>query len=314
MRSRSGVCFSEYATLGMKIFLTGASGFVGSHLLLRLLRDGHEVRALVRRTGAIGRTELGNVEELKGDILSPDLTRAVAGCDALINLVGIICERGAQTFAAVHHLGTRNLVAAARRTGVGRFVQMSALGARPQNATAYQTTKFAAEEEVRSGGIPWVVLRPSLIFGSGSAFIRQMRKGMRSIPLIRPVAGTGDYRFRPIHVTDVAECFAQSLTNPEATGKTIDLVGGEELTLNQIADEIAGCLDIKKTAVHVPMPIMRLAAMTFSMMPITPPVTSVQLQMLEEGSTADPGPMKRVFAIEPRGFRSDLRTDLCAAK
>jgi len=294
----------------MKVFLTGSSGFVGSHMLRRLLEDGHQVRALVRRPGTASGSELGNLEEVEGDILSPGLPIAVGGCDAIINLVGIIYERGHQTFDAIHHLGTRNLAAAARQARVRRFVQMSALGARPRNATAYHSSKFAAEQEVRNSGIPWVVLRPSLIFGPGSAFVQQMIDMMRAVPFIRPVPGSGEYLFRPIKVNDVVECFAQSLSNPEATEKSIDLVGAEEVTLNQISDEIASCLNIRKTAVHVPMPLMRLAAAAFSILPIQPPVTSVQLQMLEEGSTADPSLMKRIFRIEPTGFRAGLQHQL----
>jgi NADH dehydrogenase len=293
----------------MRVFLTGATGFVGSHLLSRLLREHHQVRALVRKksTRLPNFGETSQVEQVEGDITAANLADSLAGCDAVINLVGIIAERGRETFQAIHYEGTRSLVKAARSVGVTRFVQMSALGARPGDASPYHTTKFAAEEEVRGSGIPWVVLRPSLIFGPGSAFVQQMADVMRAAPLIRPVPGTGEYRFRPIHVDDVAECFTQALSNSAATGQTINLVGGEELTLNQIAGEIAACLGIHKKVVHVPIPLMKMAAAVFSVLPITPPVTSVQIRMLEEGSTADPEPMRRIFGIEPIAFRAGLR-------
>ena len=154
------------------------------------------------------------------------------------------------------------------------------------------------------------VLRPSLIFGLRSAFVKQMVKVMHATPLIRPVPGTGKYRFRPVHVDDVVECFAQSLTNPAANGQTIDLVGGEELTLNEIGDEIAASLRVRKTALHVPMPLMKAAAMLFSILPIKSPITPVQLRMLEEGSTADSAPMSAIFGIKPLPFRATIRRDL----
>jgi uncharacterized protein YbjT (DUF2867 family) len=293
----------------MKVFLTGATGFVGSHMPARLLADGHIVRALVRRRGVLRSAEAptGRLEEVQDDINSENLTKRLAGCDAVINLVGIIYEHGAATFERIHHEGTRNLVEAARKNGVKRFVQMSALGARPTNASAYHTTKFAAEEEVRNSGIPWVVLRPSLIVGPGSAFVKQMMEVMLAAPFVRPIPGTGKYRFRPVDIDDVVECFTQSLTNPAATGQSIDLVGGEELTLDEMAEQIAACLDVRKGALHVPMPLMKAAAMFFSLLPIKPPVTLVQLRMLEEGSTADPTAMKRIFSIEPQGFRVGVR-------
>jgi uncharacterized protein YbjT (DUF2867 family) len=292
----------------MKVFLTGATGFVGSHMLARLLADGHTVRALVRRRGTLRAADApaGRLEEVKGDITSNSLSDFVRGCDTVINLVGIIYEHGAETFERIHHHGTRNLVEPARQNGVKRFIQMSALGARPTNASAYHTTKFAAEEEVRNGGIPFVVLRPSLIVGPGSAFVKQMLKVVRAAPFIRPVPGTGKYRFRPVHVDDVVECFAQSLTNPGATGQTIDLVGGEELTLDEIGNAIADQLGVRKSALHIPMPVMKASAAIFSILPVAPPVTSVQLRMMEEGSTADPDPMMRIFHIRPEGFRAGL--------
>jgi len=292
----------------MRVFLTGATGFVGSHLLAKLLAEGYTVRALVRRRGLLRAAEAstGRVEEIEGDINSENLSERVAGCDAVINLVGIIYESGAATFESVHHLGTRNLVEAARKSGVKRFVQMSALGARPANATAYHTTKFAAEEEVHNSAIPFVVLRPSLIVGPGSAFVKQMVEVMRAAPFIRPVPGTGKYRFRPVHVDDVVECFAQSLANPATTGQTINVVGGEELTLDEIGEAIAEHLAIRKAVVHVPMALMKVSAAIFSILPVKPPVTLVQLRMMEEGSTADPTHMKRIFHIEPEKFPAGL--------
>jgi uncharacterized protein YbjT (DUF2867 family) len=293
----------------MKVFLTGGTGFVGSHLYHRLLSNGHQVRALVRRRGTLPNQSTA-ANEVEGDLLSSHLASIMVGCDAVINLVGIIYQRGNQTFERIHHLGTRNLVKAAQEVRTQRFVQMSALGARERDASDYHLSKFAGEEEVRGGGIPFVILRPSLIFGPGSAFIRQMTDVMRSIPFVRPVAGSGEYRFRPIHVTDVVECFVQSLTSSAATGRTIDLAGSEELTLNQITDELAACMGVKKKAVHIPLPFMKLAASAFSMLPFKPPVTPTQLRMLEEGSTADPAPMKQIFKIDPIGFRAGLRGDL----
>lgn len=292
----------------MKVFLTGATGFVGSHLLRRLLRDGHHVRALVRANKNIahgGET----LEQVEGDLSSKELVGYMGARDAVINLVGIIHEQGSRAFETVHHLGTRNLVNAARKNGVHRFVQMSALGARPSDATAYHLTKFAAEEEVRKSGIPFVILRPSLIFGPGSAFIQQMIAIMKAVPFVRPVAGTGEYRFQPIHIDDVIECFTQSLTNAIAGGKTVELVGAEQVTLNEINDAIAACMKVTKIPVHIPMPLMKAAATVFSVLPIKPPVTIDQLRMLEEGSVADSAQMRETFNITPAGFREALKND-----
>ena len=114
--------------------------------------------------------------------------------------------------------------------------------------------------------------------------------------------------FHPLHTTS---CHTPTPRKTAASlGQTVNLVGGEELTLDEIGEGIADALGIRKTVVHIPMPVMRMAAAMFSLVPIKPPVTKIQLRMLEEGSTADPEPMKRIFGIEPVRFREGVRRDL----
>src|SRR5437899_5042326 len=150
----------------MKVFLTGATGFVGRHMLRRLLAEGHSVRALVRDPQKANLAEHAKVELVAGDVAEgTGLDQGMQGRDAVIHLVGIIVEKGKNTFEHVHHLSTRNVVEAARRTGIKRFVQMSALGVRANGVAPYQTTKWKGEEEVRRSGILFCILRPSLIFG-----------------------------------------------------------------------------------------------------------------------------------------------------
>ena len=287
----------------MKVFLTGATGFVGRHMLERLLVEGHAVRALVRDPQKANLAERARAELVAGDVVEgTKLDEGIEGCDAVIHLVGIIMEKGTNTFERVHHLGTRNVLEAAKRTGVKRFVQMSALGVRANGVAPYQTTKWKGEEEVRKSGIPFCILRPSLIFGEGDGFVTQMMATMRSAPLFRPVPGNGTPKFRPIAVEDVTTCFARALTYEAGTDQTIDLGGADELTLNQVLAEIARCAGVRKPAVHIPMPLMFAGAAVAQKLLTNPPVTVDQLRMLQEGSTCDIEPMKRIFGINPRGF------------
>ncbi|HLW54586.1 MAG TPA: complex I NDUFA9 subunit family protein [Candidatus Angelobacter sp.] len=287
----------------MRVFLTGATGFVGRNVLTLLLAEGHSVRALVRdpqRTAGLPQT---NVDYVPGDVVSgAGLDEGLAGCEAVIHLVGIIMEKGSNTFEAVHHLGTRHLVDAARKKGVKRFVQMSALGVRADGAAKYQTSKWKGEEAVRQSGIPCCILRPSLIFGPGDGFVTQMMDAMRKAPLFRPVPGDGKGLYRPIFVGDVATCFVRALTVSAAVNQTIALGGADELSLNQILNEIARCAGINKPAIHIPLPIMFCVAAVGQRVLRNPPVTIDQLRMLREGSTCDIKPMKAIFTVEPRGF------------
>lgn len=297
----------------MKIFLTGATGFVGKDMLERLLADGHAVRAAMRglpgqnarvvaHSQHIGRKD--DFQWVHGDVVEGSrLEESMQGCDAVIHLVGIIVEKGTNTFERVHHLGTRNVVEAAKRTGIKRFVQMSALGVRADGVAAYQTTKWKGEEEVRHSGIPFCILRPSLIFGQGDGFVTQMMQTMRSAPLFRPVPGDGAPRFRPIAVEDVTTCFLRALTYEAATNQTVDLGGADELALNEVLAEIARCAGVRKPAVHIPMPLMMVGARIAQKLLKNPPVTVDQLCMLQEGSTCNIGPMKCTFGVDPRGFK-----------
>jgi uncharacterized protein YbjT (DUF2867 family) len=299
----------------MKVFLTGATGFVGSHMLQRLLRDGHEVHVLARdpaRIEALKQPGGHQLEVLPGDVVSGDgLDRAMEGGEAVLHLVGIIMEARGATFEKVHHQGTRNVVEAAKRQGIKRFVHMSALGARPNGVSRYQTTKWAAEEEVRASGIPHVILRPSIIFGPRDGFVSQMVDVMKQAPLIRPVPGHGRYRFRPVFIDNVVDCFLQSLTSDKALNRAIDVVGPTELSLAQMLLQIADCVGVRKPAVHIPFPLMYLNAAVLQTLLPRPPVTADQLRMLKEGSTADPRPMRETFELELVGFREGLNKYLC---
>src|SRR6185312_1862903 len=152
--------------------------------------------ALVRDPKESSQFAQSGVTLIAGDVVEgTGLEEGLQGCDAAIHLVGIIVEKGKNTFEAVHHIGTRNVVEAAKLAGIKRFVQMSALGVRTDGVAAYQTTKWRGEEEVRKSGIPYCILRPSLIFGPGDGFVTQMMQMMKQAPLMRPVHGDGTPKF-----------------------------------------------------------------------------------------------------------------------
>ncbi len=291
------------------VFLTGGTGFVGRHVVRCLLERGHRVRALVRDLDSAAELRDQGVELAEGDITAETgLAEAAAGCDAVVHLVGIIRERPPSvTFEAVHTRGTLRVVEAARRAGVKKIVHMSALGARP-DGTAYQRTKYEAEELVRRSGLRFVILRPSIIVGEGSEFVDTLHHLVRRLPLT-PVIGDGRYRLQPVDVRDVATAFAEALKRTNLEGRRHEIGGPHKLTYNRIVEIFGEEFGIRRRKIHVPLGFVRPAVELASNWRLPAPINSEQLAMLLEENIV-PGEsnvLRESFGLEPGSLRSVLQ-------
>ncbi len=280
----------------MRVLLTGATGFVGTHLVTALVDAGHRVVALVHeRDGVLP----SGVEKVRGDVLDVDsLERAIRGCQAVVHLVGIIREFPAKgvTFKRLHVEATRNVLRACEMEGVSLFLHMSALGARGDSPARYHQTKFAAEELVRQSGLDYAVFRPSLILGPGSQFLEDMRRlmGFRLVGLV----GGGRYRLQPVAITDVVRAFVLALERKDLRGRTWELCGPRIYTLKELLEAMARAWG--KGVVFFPLPAGLLGFMArfldrFSWFP----VTREQLLMLEEGSVCGDDTFYSVAGFAP---------------
>lgn len=293
----------------MLVSLTGGTGFVGRHIAATLLERGHRVRALVRNPARAGflAARGGNVELVPGDLGdSGALDRLVYGADAVIHLVGIIVERGAETFTAVHVDGTGGLLAAARRAGVPRFVHMSAVGARDEpGATAYHRTKWQAEELVRRSGMSRATFRPSIINGPESVPLRALVRLHRWSPAI-PVFGDGGFPTQPVWVDDVALAFALAAERSNLAGE-FELGGPQVLTYEELLLAVGRASGHSRPLVHIPLAAARAATSLFDWLGPRAPITRDQLQMLAEGSATPHNAITTVFEIEPLSFEAGLK-------
>ncbi len=288
----------------MKILLCGGTGFVGGHLRKALLERGHSVRLLVHRKKEDFEPE---VEQAEGDVTRPEtLAVAVAGCDATINLVGIIREFPAKgiTFEKLHVEAMKNVVEAAKGAGIRRHLQMSALGTRPDATSLYHLTKYRGEEHVRASGLEWTIFRPSIIFGHHDDFVNKLAGYIRTYPAV-PVIGDGRYRLQPISADDVARCFAMALEMPETVGQTYELCGPDRLTYNELLDTIGHVLG-KSRVVKIPNPLGVMKVVVpllqgFSFFPIT----MDQVAMLVEENICD-GRWLETFRFPPERFEAGL--------
>jgi len=288
----------------MKIFITGATGFVGGHVRRELLARGHHLRLLAH--GRVGSLAPGE-ESVTGDVRNLESFRdGAAGCDAVINLVGIIREFPARgvTFQSLHVDATRNVLAAAQAAGVQRYLQMSANGTRANAVAGYHRTKWAAEELVRSSGLGWTIFRPSLIFGPQDAFVNMLAGYVRSFPAV-PVIGDGLYQMQPISADDVARCFALALEQPATIGQSYALCGPDRLNYLELLDAIGRALGKSRVfKVSQPLGLMKLVV-PFMQSFDAFPLTMDQLTMLTEGNVCD-GSWQQVFGVDPQRFEEGI--------
>jgi uncharacterized protein YbjT (DUF2867 family) len=288
------------------ILVTGANGFVGRNLVRRLQKDGTAVRALVRSAAKAARLRDLGAELVDGDISNlSSLEAAMKGCAKVIHLVGIIQEAPGVTFKGVHVDGTRNLLEAAKKEGVRHFIYQSALGSRPNAKSQYHRTKWEAEELVRASGLPFTILRPSLIYGPGDLFTIRLSEMIRLSPVL-PVIGSGRSRIQPIFIDDVNECIRKIVTSDSYFNEIYEIGGPEQLTYEEVTKAIAAALGIKRPTVHMPMFFMRTLAKVAETVLPKAPVTTDQLIMLQEDNVCDMRDIREVFGIEPVKFREGL--------
>ena len=290
------------------ILVTGGTGFVGSHLIRRMRQEGLPVRAVVRNPDkARALTDLG-VDVVAGDIADRDsLAKAAAGCDRVIHLVGIIQEAAGATFQGVHVEGTRSVIDAATRAGIHHFVYQSALGTRPDAKSEYHRTKWQAEELVRASGMPYTILRPSLIYGPGDQFTIRLSEMIRMSPVL-PVIGSGRSKVQPIFIQDAVSCIVKAVSSDSFRGKMYEIGGPDQLTYEEVTLAIADAMGVKRPTFHMPLFFIKSMARIFETILPKPPVTTDQLIMLQEDNVCDMRDIREAFGIEPVAFKDGIRT------
>jgi uncharacterized protein YbjT (DUF2867 family) len=265
------------------VLVTGATGFIGPHVVHALRAREIPVRALVRERSRGNRLAAWGAELVEGDVSDPaSLRAAVTGVDAVVHLVAIIKGSRAD-FERVMAQGTRNLVAAAEEAGVGRFVLASALGLtqRSKDKVPYFAAKWEMERAVKESPVEHVILRPSFVFGRDGGVLPTFVRLARFAP-VTPIIGPGTRRLQPIWVEDLAEYYARAIDLPQAAGRTFDVGGPEAPTWNEFWERLKRVLGVRRRSLHVPFGVMRAQAALTERLPGAP-VTRDQLTMLELG-------------------------------
>ncbi len=268
----------------MKIAITGGTGFVGSHLAKRLLGEGHEVVLLARRP----LTTSADGDSFAPSFVSCDLSdvnqliEAFQGCDAIAHCAGINREVGRQTFHRVHVNATRNVIKAAKATGVSKIVLMSFLRARPDCDSPYHESKWAAEEIVRDSGLDYTVIKAGVVYGLGDHMLDHLSHALHTFPFFATV-GCEDKTVRPLAIEDLVHVMRASLIDRRLKRQTIALLGPEEIYLTEAVRRVATVLERQPLMFPLPVWCHELMAQVFEATMKVPLASLAQIRILSEG-------------------------------
>lgn len=286
------------------ILVTGASGFVGRHVVGAL--EARPLRAMVRDPGRVRLPE--DVEVVAADLTRPQtLPAALEGVEVVVHAAAITADRKPpypDAYDDVNRRGTGHLVAAAGEAGVRRMVVMSGLGTRDAPPGTYMATRWGLEEAVRGSGIPAVVLQPSVLFGDGAPFVAALAGLVRAAPVV-PLLD-GGLRFQPLWIGDLTRCIGLAVADPRWDGRAVPLGGAEQVTMREIMETIARALGRRRAFAPLPLPVARLQARAMTAVLPRPPLTPATLELFDFENTTEPDAVQRAFGFEARGFRAHV--------
>jgi len=289
------------------IFIAGASGFVGEHLVDYLIARGYAVKCLARSGKKQKLLSSKGAAVVSGDITDPGTLKGVLSPDDfVVHLVGIIEEKRDATFRSVHRDGTANLVAEARRAGVRHFFYQSALGADKASWSGYLKTKAEAEEIVKQSGLRHTIFRPSLIIGPWDGFTRKLVDMVKLSPVL-PIPGEGRARFQPVYIKDWLACLGKVIETPDAFVSTYDIGGPEQLSYREMVEKLSKALGYSRPSFTIPMGLMKFGASVLEKVLPAPPVTSDQLRLLEQDNICDPKSLEKNFGVVPATYEAALK-------
>ena len=271
----------------------GGTGFIGRYVVERLADRGARILVISRSPRSHGRhlQPLGSVDQIvvqSADLSSETaLRRAVAGAAGVINLIGILYETGRQQFAEIHGALAGRIAAAAQAEGVGRLVQVSAIGADPGSASAYARSKAAGERRVHEVFPGATLLRPSIVVGPEDSFFNRFAALARILPAL-PLIGGGETRFQPVYVGDVAQAVVAALERDDAPGKTYELGGPRIYTFAELMRYMLKVLGRRRLLVSVPFGVATLQARFLELLP-QPLLTRDQVELLRRDNVVSPG-------------------------
>ena len=280
----------------MNVLIAGATGFIGARLARAFASRGHEVILASRSATTGGRhVPLDFAKPLDVDALA----RTLAGVDVVVNAVGILRERGAQSFEALHARGPRALFDACVAARVPRAIQISALGAERDAPAKYHRSKYEADAHLVRSTLDFAVVRPSLVYGHGGTSATMFDR-LAALPVI-PLPGDGGQRVQPVHIDDLVDAIVRLAESPVALNVTLDVVGPEPLTLREFLSRLRHASGLGPGRfLAIPRALVAFAARLGDRLPRAL-LDSETFGMLERGNVADAAPLEKLLGRKPRG-------------
>jgi len=277
-----------------KILVIGGAGFVGRHIVARLVGQGLRVTVPTRHRARAGHLILlPTVEVVESDVGSDDaLDLLLRDHDAVINLVGILQgSRGTpygREFARAHVELPKRIIAGCARHDIHRYLHMSALGADPKGPSMYQRSKGDGEAAVRASALDWTIFQPSVIFGPEDRFLNTFATLAKVFPVL-PIGGA-DVRFQPVWIGDVAQAFVNALDNRDTYRKSYELVGPRVYTLRELVQFAAAASGRPRPVLALPGSIAQLQARMMELAPGEPLMSRDNLDSMKVDNIASRQP------------------------
>jgi len=294
--------------MSKQVCIIGGSGFVGRSMVRQAVRAGHTVVVACRHPERARDLLVEGVSLVKADLSTGrGLDEAIKGSDCVINLVGLLFERGKCTFDAAHVKGTENILEAIKKSSATQYLHMSALGAGKIPESRYARSKGEAETRVRQSGLSWTIFRPSIIFGEGDSFFNKFKAMTRFAPVLPVIAGKT--RFQPVWVEDVARAFIESIDNRHLFGKVYELAGPKSYSFMELMQLLMCCLGRNRLLIPVPGFVAKIMAAFMQLLP-TPPLTLDQLKLLQHDNVVNGESFPESFGT-PTELEAVIPTYIC---
>ncbi|HEV7236378.1 MAG TPA: NAD(P)H-binding protein, partial [Ktedonobacteraceae bacterium] len=299
---------------GAMILITGATGYIGRHLVSRLVEQGERPRCLVRDTKrAANVLPADKVELIQGDTTQPaSLKAALNGVETVVHAAFITADRkqsAGNSYAETNVQGTSYLVKAAKEAGVKRIVEISGLGTRPDKLGSYMQGRFLAEKMVKDSGLDWTIIQPSVLFGKGAPFIKGLADLIRSAPVV-PLIGGGSILFQPIYVEDVVTIILKVLADPTGTNKKTYVIGGPAYySFTQVIDVLLHVMHKSRIKAPAPIPLVGIGAAVMEALLPKPPLTKAAMTLFTFNNTTDLQSVERDFGFTPTSFTEYLQKE-----